>query len=193
MHNPEHYSPWQHTIHRQLRRATAATLLVVGVTSGAFAQSDDPAAALDVTSERQRALLEENQLLTKQKQALTLTIETLQEHQAQLDLERQQLVDERTRLEQQMAAAASNTPPFEIQWQATPEYPSEAASSGLEGFVDLEFSLAADGTIGDIRVIDSNPSAVFDHAAIDAVSQWIIDNHSEQTITLQKRIEFQVD
>lgn len=191
MQNPETSRSLFDAIHRPLMRLLALSLLGLG--HAALAQDEDPTTTLDRLSAREQALIEENQQLLEQEQALSQNVETLQERQSRLDRERQQLIDERDELELKMAAAARQSPPFEIQWRATPEYPTEAASQGVEGFVDLEFSLAADGEIGSIRVIDSEPDAVFDQAATDAVSQWIIDNHSGKPITLKERIEFQID
>jgi protein TonB len=40
------------------------------------------------------------------------------------------------------------------------------------GWVELEFTVRADGTTADIVVTNSNPRRTFDHSAKAAVSEW---------------------
>ncbi|MDJ0849257.1 MAG: energy transducer TonB [Myxococcota bacterium] len=53
-----------------------------------------------------------------------------------------------------------------------PEYPPRARQQGLEGWVDLEFTISPVGTVQDARVIRSQPTFVFDRAALKAVRRW---------------------
>jgi len=53
-----------------------------------------------------------------------------------------------------------------------PTYPPGAFRNGVEGWVDVDFTVTAQGTTRDIRVVASDPRAVFDEAAIAAVAQW---------------------
>ncbi len=57
--------------------------------------------------------------------------------------------------------------------EVAPRYPRIAERDGLEGSVDVEFTIAPDGTTRDLVVRDSNPKKIFDEAAIEAVSKWI--------------------
>ncbi len=43
---------------------------------------------------------------------------------------------------------------------------------GITGWVELEFTVLADGSTGDIVVTNSNPRRTFDTAAMTAVGQW---------------------
>lgn len=56
--------------------------------------------------------------------------------------------------------------------EVPPVYPRDAAREGTEGWVQVEFTIAPDGTTKDLLVRDSEPAAVFDRAAIDSVSKW---------------------
>jgi TonB family protein len=53
-----------------------------------------------------------------------------------------------------------------------PRYPAAAQRKGLDGWVELEFTVAADGTVKDLTVYRAEPAEAFDDAAIKAVSQW---------------------
>ena len=53
-----------------------------------------------------------------------------------------------------------------------PMYPRDAAMKGLEGWVKVEFTITAIGTVKDPRVIDSKPPRVFNREAIRAILKW---------------------
>lgn len=53
-----------------------------------------------------------------------------------------------------------------------PQYPSEAAARQIEGYVTLGFKIQPDGSVTDLRIIESKPPQVFDQAARRAVSRW---------------------
>jgi TonB family protein len=53
-----------------------------------------------------------------------------------------------------------------------PVYPKRAEQSGIEGWVDIEFTVAESGQVKDIAVRAANPPGVFDQAATGALSQW---------------------
>jgi protein TonB len=52
-----------------------------------------------------------------------------------------------------------------------PQYPPQAAKRGLEGWVQLRFTITSAGTVADVAVVkSSNP--VFERAAMEAVRKW---------------------
>ena len=53
-----------------------------------------------------------------------------------------------------------------------PTYPPHAAARGIEGWVLLEFAIAASGAASSIRVLDSEPPGVFEDAARRALARW---------------------
>jgi len=57
--------------------------------------------------------------------------------------------------------------------EVAPRYPRAAEIGGVEGSVDVEFTIAPDGTTQDLVVRDSNPKKVFDSAAVEAVGKWV--------------------
>ena len=53
-----------------------------------------------------------------------------------------------------------------------PQYPPEAARAGKTGFVEVEFSVTADGKVESVSVLNAKPSRNFEQAAVRAVKQW---------------------
>ncbi|WP_256644865.1 TonB family protein [Thermomonas paludicola] len=53
-----------------------------------------------------------------------------------------------------------------------PVYPADAARSGTTGYVEVEYSVGADGKVTDVSVVDAKPGRVFVAAAVKAVKQW---------------------
>jgi TonB family protein len=53
-----------------------------------------------------------------------------------------------------------------------PKFPAITRNRAVSGWVELEFTVRADGSTGDIVVTNSNPRNTFDNAAKVAVSEW---------------------
>jgi protein TonB len=53
-----------------------------------------------------------------------------------------------------------------------PEYPVHEKIRGVTGKVDLQFGIERDGSVTDVRVLQSSPENVFDRVAINALKQW---------------------
>ncbi|GAB4170920.1 MAG: hypothetical protein Kow0020_05440 [Wenzhouxiangellaceae bacterium] len=78
-----------------------------------------------------------------------------------------------------------------------PYYPECASRYGIEGHVTLQFTIAADGTVSDIVVLESEPGTLFVEAATKAVSRWrfkpmIVDGQPVPTRAVQT-IEFNLE
>ncbi|SDM55693.1 outer membrane transport energization protein TonB (TC 2.C.1.1.1) [Geoalkalibacter ferrihydriticus] len=57
--------------------------------------------------------------------------------------------------------------------QVPPVYPRRALMQGLSGWVRLNFVINADGSVGEIEVVEASPRrGVFDHEAVRALSRW---------------------
>jgi protein TonB len=59
--------------------------------------------------------------------------------------------------------------------RVTPEYPNSAMRKGIEGYVDVQFTITARGTVTNVTVVSSDPGDVFNRAATDAVQHWRYD------------------
>jgi protein TonB len=79
-----------------------------------------------------------------------------------------------------------------------PEYPPRARQQGIEGWVDIEFTISPAGTVQDPFVIESRPSYVFDRAARKAVRRWrynpkIQDGVAVARPGVQVRLRFEIE
>lgn len=74
-----------------------------------------------------------------------------------------------------VAAAAPATTPLTAPrpiTKVTPDYPPQARSRKIEGFVELEFLVAINGSPQEIRVVRSQPEGLFDRNAVRALMRW---------------------
>jgi len=53
-----------------------------------------------------------------------------------------------------------------------PQWPREALIEGIEGYVVVEVTIGADGSVKDVRVIQAEPKRMFDRNVIRAVLKW---------------------
>jgi protein TonB len=53
-----------------------------------------------------------------------------------------------------------------------PQYPPRAASRGIEGWVIVEFTISAAGTVKDPVIIEAHPSSIFNRAMLRAIRKW---------------------
>lgn len=56
--------------------------------------------------------------------------------------------------------------------RVNPQYPIRAAEREIEGWVEVEFTISAAGTVKDPIVVGSNPSTIFNSAALRAIRKW---------------------
>ncbi|MCJ7450988.1 MAG: TonB family protein [Steroidobacteraceae bacterium] len=53
-----------------------------------------------------------------------------------------------------------------------PVYPAAALRDGVEGWVELSFTITETGTVRDIEVVDATPRGVFESSAMEALASW---------------------
>jgi protein TonB len=68
-----------------------------------------------------------------------------------------------------------------------PEYPPRAQSRGIEGWVQVQFTISETGSVIDAIVVDSSPKGVFDDAAIKAISRWRYNPKVEGAVAVQRK------
>lgn len=76
--------------------------------------------------------------------------------------------------------------------EVSPVYPREAQRDGTEGWVQVEFTIAADGSTNDLQIRDSEPAKVFDKAALDSVSRWRFEPIRKNGAAVAQRAVLQV-
>ncbi len=81
--------------------------------------------------------------------------------------------------------------------QIDPEYPRDARRDGIEGSIDLRFTVKADGKVADIEVVEASPAATFDREAVAAVRRWRYEPRREDGVPVDSRtrvrLEFRLD
>lgn len=53
-----------------------------------------------------------------------------------------------------------------------PDYPQRALSRGIQGWVLVQFTITATGSVANAVIIDAEPEGVFDEAALKAIARW---------------------
>ena len=61
---------------------------------------------------------------------------------------------------------------LEIARYVPPEFPLAARERAMSGWVDLQFMVMMDGSVGDISVVAADPAGVFETPATEAVRKW---------------------
>jgi protein TonB len=74
-----------------------------------------------------------------------------------------------------------------------PIYPREAAMSGIEGWVKVEFTITETGTVKDPRVIDAKPARVFNREAIRAILKWKFKPRVVEGVAVERRASQVID
>ena len=78
-----------------------------------------------------------------------------------------------------------------------PMYPREAAISGIEGWVKVEFTITPVGTVTDPRVIDADPKRIFNREAVRAILKWKFKPRVVDGVAVERRatqiIDFSLD
>ena len=53
-----------------------------------------------------------------------------------------------------------------------PQFPLDARRRGIDGWVDLQFVVNTDGSVGELSIVGAQPVGIFEQAALDAVRHW---------------------
>jgi TonB family protein len=76
--------------------------------------------------------------------------------------------------------------------QVLPNYPIAAAADGIEGYVDLEFTISTDGVPRNMTVVGATPRRVFDAAAMNCVRQWRFEPIKQNGLPVSRRAALRV-
>ena len=67
-----------------------------------------------------------------------------------------------------------------------PDYPPRALSRGLEGWVQVQFTITATGTVKDPVVVNAEPKNIFDDAALKAIARWRYNPKVESGVAVER-------
>jgi periplasmic protein TonB len=67
-----------------------------------------------------------------------------------------------------------------------PDYPPRALSRGLEGWVQVQFTITATGTVKDAVVVNAEPRNIFDDAALKAIARWRYNPKVESGVAVER-------
>jgi TonB family protein len=75
-------------------------------------------------------------------------------------------------------------------------YPQRALEKAIEGWVEIGFTVNADGSVGSVQVLNASPTNVFEQAGIKAVSklryQPVMQGGKAVAVTSQLRVVFRI-
>lgn len=80
----------------------------------------------------------------------------------------------------------------------TPQYPTRAASRGIEGWCQVSFTVTASGGVSDVIVVDAEPSGIFDSASIRAAEKFkfqpkVVDGQGVPVPNVQYVFRYQLE
>jgi TonB family protein len=82
------------------------------------------------------------------------------------------------------APAPVDVVPAKIVKRVTPVAPGNIPSK-TKGYVLLRFSIGVNGRVGNLEVLESEPTGVFDQAAQDAVRKWVYEPRKENGVAVE--------
>ncbi|MCG8588172.1 MAG: energy transducer TonB [Proteobacteria bacterium] len=79
-----------------------------------------------------------------------------------------------------------------------PQYPVRAAERGIEGWVQVTFTISAAGTVKDPVVTAAQPSSIFNRAAIRAIRKWkynpkVVDGVAVERPGVRVQLDFELE
>ena len=82
--------------------------------------------------------------------------------------------------------------------RTAPTYPQRALAQGIEGFVELSFTVNELGDVVDPVILNAFPEGYFERAALQAIQRWrysptVEDGHAVSTYDVRQRLVFQME
>ena len=80
----------------------------------------------------------------------------------------------------------------------TPQYPTRAASRGIEGWCQVSFTVTATGGVSDVVVVDAEPKGIFDSSSIRAAEKFkfqpkVVDGQGVPVPNVQYVFRYQLE
>jgi protein TonB len=95
-----------------------------------------------------------------------------------------------------LSAAASDSDVVPIV-RVNPQYPLRAAERGVEGWVEVQFTISKTGTVKDPVILNAQPQNIFNREALRAIRKWkynpkIEDGEPVERLGVKVRLTFQL-
>lgn len=80
----------------------------------------------------------------------------------------------------------------------TPQYPTRAASRGIEGWCQVSFTVTATGGVSDVIVVDAEPQGIFDSSSVRAAEKFkfqpkVVDGQGVPVPNVQYVFRYQLE
>lgn len=80
----------------------------------------------------------------------------------------------------------------------TPQYPTRAASRGIEGWCQVSFTVTDTGGVRDVSVVDAEPAGIFDSSSIRAAEKFkfqpkVVDGKGVEVPNVQYVFRYQLE
>lgn len=81
---------------------------------------------------------------------------------------------------------------------ASPIYPTAAITRGTEGYVDIQFDITKSGVTANLKILDYQPSTVFNRAVLRAVAKWryrpkMVEGQAVPVVGVVERVSFELE
>jgi len=77
-----------------------------------------------------------------------------------------------------------------------PQFPDSAREKGIEGWVDVQFLVNTDGSVGEAAIVGAQPVGIFEQSALEAVRRWryqpVLHDGAPVTQRARVRVRFAV-
>ena len=95
-----------------------------------------------------------------------------------------------------LGAIASDTEEIPLV-RVPPVYPERARQRGIEGWVEVSFTISAAGAVKDPDVTGYSPSQIFNRAALRAIRKWkynpkVVDGAAVERVGVTVRLRFEM-
>ena len=70
--------------------------------------------------------------------------------------------------------------------RVNPQYPIRAADRGIQGWVEVQFTISAAGTVKNPVVVEAEPATIFNRAALRAIRKWKYSPKIEEGVAVDR-------
>lgn len=76
---------------------------------------------------------------------------------------------------------------------ARPQIPESAYRRGIEGWVEVVFTVTGEGKVVDIKIIDAQPKGIFEAAAVESIAEWIYPRYYKGGKPVARQVKQKVE